>query len=156
MKHLWSLICQNVITSQETNSVTLVEVIEELKFSPNENPGAREMIENALREGNFALPVNFSLVTTWLRSNPESPESAQVRVDIKAPNGDILTQQGYSVDFSEHARLRARTVVPILPFKGDGTYQFVVYHKVGNEWQEDVSIPLAVSESPSANLSGGS
>ncbi len=156
MKHLWSLICQNAITNQETNNVTLVEVLEELKFALNSDPGLRETVTKALNDGNLVIPVNLSLVTTWLRSELEVPETSQAHMEIKSPAGVILLQQDYPVNLSDHSRLRARNVIVNFPFKGNGAYQFVVYHRVGNGWQEDISIPLTVSEESSLSSSASS
>jgi len=150
MKHLWSLICQQAITNKDSNNLTLVEVLEEIKYLPSADPEAQEMIRNAIREGRFSLPIQIFFVSTWIRSDLEKPERSEQQLVIKAPNGERLPPTTSFVDLHDYIRIRSVAVVSTLPLKGDGIYQFVVSHRVNDEWQEDASIPLTIYEGPSA------
>jgi len=54
MKHLWSIICNKLIVDENTNSATLVEVLEEIRIN-----------ENVCKDKKF-LPIFFDLVSLWL------------------------------------------------------------------------------------------
>lgn len=53
MKHLWSIICNKLIVDKNTNSATLVDILEEIR------------IEKSDTKGNKILPIFFDLVSLW-------------------------------------------------------------------------------------------
>ncbi len=153
MKHLWSLICQQAITNKDSNNLTLVEILEEIKYVPVADPAAQEMVRSAIQEGRASLPIPLYFVTAWLRSDLEKPEQSEEQLFIKAPNGKRLPPIKTTIDLIQYSRYRSVTIVPSLPLNGQGVYQFVVSHQVGDEWEEDASIPLMISEGASAGSS---
>ena len=64
--------------------------------------------------------MNSTLVTFWIRSDPDRPERSRVRVSLQGPDGDPIREMPYQVDLSEHLGGRVTVRILELPYRGDG------------------------------------
>ncbi len=114
MRHVWSVFCRRVLTDKDSNAISLIECIDAITagFEGEGSPPD--------------IPVNATLVSFWRRSNPEKPERGRARVRLEGPDGEMIREIPYQVDLSANSSGRVNVAVLVLPFRGDGVYEFVV------------------------------
>jgi hypothetical protein len=138
-KHVWTIVCRRAIVNQADNSLSLIDQIDGIGVPtppppPPDNP-------NALP----AIPVGFYITSLWRRSDPNRPERVNSRCKILAPDGTNLidTQLELVLD-DPYQTIRGFMQLPLLPLRGPGTYQFVMYLGSGKVWKKVTSVPLTV------------
>jgi hypothetical protein len=147
IQHIWTVPCRVTITDQDTNNVSMIEVLEELVLAPL---AARQDL------GRPRFPAIFDVVTLWAREIPEQPETGLGRVLLLSPQGETLIEQGVEVDLRQVRRLRSLGRIMGFPMRGAGVYHFRIDSR-SNEaaaWQEVGRIPLEVSIEPGPESSG--
>jgi hypothetical protein len=117
--------------------LSLVEVVDSItvsRSSPDEDL-------TKITSFNFAC----RLVSNWVRSDPKVPERGYVRLGLILPDG---TQAPYSdpVDLNmiEYPRGRIAVNVLVLPFRGEGRYEFLVELQQRDSWNEVARLPIDV------------
>ncbi len=140
MQHLWSILCQQAIVNQETQTVSLIEIVERIQF------GRLPAVEIELSSID-ALPVAVTLVTLWQRSDPEQTETGRGRVQIKSPSGKIIGNPQpleYDINLADAARFRAIARFMNLPFAGSGTYQIATQLMENDDWHDIASVSVEI------------
>jgi hypothetical protein len=148
IEHIWSVLCAHSIIDRETNNVSLIEVVEEVTVQAPIPPGP---------EGKPPLlTITPTIVTLWRREPEDQPTKGRGRMLILAPYQNKPKQISvYEIDLSEKLRLRLYGTLPGIPFRGPGTYRFVIQlqDEGEQEWKEVTSIPLRIvmraAETPS-------
>ena len=141
MKVIWALLCENVITNQQTNNVSLIEVVDQLTV-PAPPPG-----NVAKQDEKFDTFLNMRLVVLWARSDRDVPERGQARVRIIAPDGKEAQSTEHQVDLSEVPRSRAigRIVGFPFPLTDEGEHLFRVEKRTSDSsWRKEFELPLWV------------
>ena len=136
MEVIFAALCQKSLLDKETNSFSLINVVEEvgLPTEPPE-PGQRGV-----------SPANFEMVIWWTRTEERTPERGRGRVSVVQPNGDIASSQEVDVDLTTFLRLRARVSFAGLPDGGQGTYRFrLEYRSDDDQWERKFEYPLRVT-----------
>ena len=138
MEHVWSVLCQYLLISEQTRNPSLIEVVERLVFRPEGNEPFDYPIQ---------LPVQLNLVSFWWRSRLENPEEGTVRIMIVDPNGTSSSNSNpieYQIDLSEHTRFRATVVFTSIPFSTTGVYRFNIEIDSNNAWVQIGSVPIEI------------
>lgn len=137
IRHIWTVPCRVTITDQESNNVSLIEVLEEIVIAPT---AARS------DSARLRLPLLFDVVTLWARERSGEPEVGIGRMQLLSPQGRILIEQSTEIDLREKRRLRTFGRIIGFPAEGSGTYHFRVDYRTteGEEWQLAGIIPLDV------------
>ena len=141
MRAVWAILCQNTIIDQRSNNISLIEVIDELTV-PAPPP---ELVTEA--NGELGMLFDGNLVILWARSDLGTPEKAQVRSRIIAPNGGEARTGEVEVDLTEIVRARAIGRIAELPlFTQVGEYTIKIETKAhDSEWREVFELPLWVN-----------
>ncbi|MFB6212469.1 MAG: hypothetical protein ABEI53_01470, partial [Candidatus Magasanikbacteria bacterium] len=65
MNHIWSVLCNKTLVDQDTNNISLIDVVEKIDLA-----GPLEEIEE-VTEGNkkAEIGVDFQLVSFWFRAD---------------------------------------------------------------------------------------
>ena len=114
-KHIFTILCESASIDSVSNNLTLSKIIEEVSFSP-------------IPEGTGGLaPVAWTLVTFAARSNPETPETQRMRVDLVFPDGSDAKSLPTMLDLNSAPRTRHLIQIQGLTIKGAGDYTFAVY-----------------------------
>jgi hypothetical protein len=130
-EHRWSLLCYRGVVDKYSNLLSLVDVTDELTLEPLPEP---------LPE-NVGVPVNFHLVSMWVRSDPKAPELLWSGLKIVTPDGgEFVTGDPLAISLVEHPRTRLIFRFQAIPFKGTGIYRFVVGC---SETQDGEQVPVA-------------
>lgn len=107
----WIVPCRKAVIDAETNIVSLLEIIEELRI-PTPPP------EAAIP---FAIPIELSVMGYWEREAGDG-EGYEGRLLLIGPNGEVLGEGGAALDFHGRDRLRTRTNFVGFPVAGQGRY----------------------------------
>lgn len=142
VKYLWSILCEKGIVDGETNSVSLVNVLESIQIQIAPMEGV--VVEGDLLLAEKNVPLNFELITLWERIKPGDIREV-VRVEHFDPNGKKLGSYDYRIEMpktTDHFRSRIR-------FNGfkltvPGSYRFVSKVQKGSAYREVGSVHLDV------------
>lgn len=132
LRHVWSVLCDQVFVDAETNDVALT-VVEARALGPSTEP-----IPTAVRGP-------FDLVTLWYSAVGSPPFSYKVKVT--GPSGRVLADTDVAAAEFHPPLLRARTRLrfPALPNDGPGVYWFCAMRLVDGQEVLDAEVPLELS-----------
>ena len=122
IKHIWSLICQNIIVDRNTNSISYINCLEELTVPP--------------------LPVDFSL-SLGIFTHIDPIEVFKIRIRLKKPDGtikELIVTEDYKLKTKKN---RINFILGIT-FDSSGEYHFLIDIKTDNVWESFNEIPLEV------------
>ncbi len=133
IQHIWTVVCSNAIIDQETNLVSLINIIEELTIQ-----GAPKS------KGGIGIAVD--IVTLWIRTNADEPSYGNYRVSLVSPIGEVLNTVEGQLDLTIYERLRTRTKFIGFPANQPGRYKFKVdqEEEESKEFRTVASIPIKV------------
>lgn len=144
MRVPWAVICESAIVDQETNRVSLFNILEEIQVP--------EPLEEITEESTLpAAPVKFELFILFARSDMGAGEQGKVRMRMRFPADDPMEKSptpppDFGVDLTSARHHRVRIRFPVLPYHREGTYYFVIETETGPEdWQQLFEVPLEVS-----------
>lgn len=115
LKNLWALIASSASVDQQTNSLSIFGVIEEITAQPN--PGAQLPA---------VIPLNHAIIALWQKDRGEELQFTIV-VEIKGPKGDTIGSFMQPVNMPSQTR-RVRTIINLqqFPLVGSGEYHFII------------------------------
>src|SRR5256885_618792 len=79
-QHLWTVPCRFSIVAQQSNNVSLIEVLEEIAI-PTVLPQQPDMA---------LIPAIFDVVTLWSRDDEEQRETSFGRMSLLSPTGETV------------------------------------------------------------------
>jgi len=129
----WTIVCEHAVVDRFTNNLSLLHVVEQITVGGSPETGE-------------LMPIPFDIMTLWERGDLESPEVAQTRTVIVAPNGDEISSTEIPVDLTEYRRLRARLRVVGMPFSGFGRYRLRVDLQDDGDWMVVGGVSLEVRQ----------
>ena len=139
-KHLWTVLCKRTVLDRYTNTVSMFQVLDELKAPLSE------------LEMPATVPLEWSLTTLWMREDLTISEEFATRVDIISPKGKTLGGSEAPVDMSAHKRHRMITNQDRLSIDGPGIYLFRIEYKAKNgRWVRAAEVPLELTDSTEAD-----
>jgi hypothetical protein len=118
-----------------SNQLSLIDTIENISVTV---PPGGDLPEKATVE------LSCFLVSLWVRSVPDQPESAQFRVRLFDPYGQEIASNDLKLcdlDLTEKQRLRAQIRLQSLPLGAPGRYEFRVELLDQGLWQRMAQIP---------------
>ena len=134
--HVWSVLCARAIIDKQTNSISIHDVIEQITIKG-------EPASNGL------LPMQFDLVSFWIRSNPKEPTIGEMRMSFISPSGDKKMGLEGPIKLTDHERIRNIIRIENLPIHEPGRHYFTLEQKVDNDdWKQVAAIPLSVVFEP--------
>lgn len=136
--HVWSILCSRAVIDNETNNISIQNVLERLAI-------AGEPKEDA------AVPISFMVASLWTRGSYQVPEHGKARVTCMSPSGETLLSAQLEIDLSKHTLHRTRFGFSGLPVPEGGIYVFRVAVKGDDEdsWRGVAEVPLEVVFEPS-------
>lgn len=137
---IWAVLCEGTSTDQETNNVSLFNILEEIHFP--------EPPDQSQEPDRFPItPVRFTLMALFSRTSVDEAEKSTARLVIGFPDSgppDILPE--FVVDLESAHRNRVKLNFGGLPVRGEGEYRFEIQSPSGNyEWFRLFEIPLQIS-----------
>ena len=141
MKVIWAILCQNAIVAQESNNLSLIEVIDELTVPAPPPRGTEEPTEE------FGLLLDARLVILWSRDNIGVPEIGISRTRLVAPDGRESLSPEIEIDLTHFPRSRSIGRFGAFPFPPThvGEHFFKIEVKTpASEWVQVSELPLMI------------
>ncbi len=136
MKNIWSLVCTKAIIDQMTNSLTLLDVVDEVTVTFTKSEDLEKKEKN--------VSVNLAVVNLWYDGNTETERQLSYLVEVFDPSVVKVAQFDVKAKF-EQGKKRLRTIVNIggLKLNQEGVYNFQVSYRDENDKQVSVAqIPI--------------
>lgn len=144
IEHIWTILCSRVITSRETNNVSLIEVMEQLKLDVGTERGKKSPEQSVI-----PLPFDLVLVSLWSRTEDDKPIVGTGRDILLAPSGKTLGEQEFKIDLSDYMRMRTmRNFIHLpIPVNESGKYRFrtELLDEEDKAWKLISNIPLIIN-----------
>ena len=151
VKVLWALLCQNASVDQQTNAVSLFNVIEELTLSPAPLNTAKKPSSTETMDFPAKTQVNtkYSLVVMTERESGMNRDSqVMMRLSITDPAGEKLFSHEFPAQFGFTDKVRARAIINFenMVVTKTGRYTYTISTKSAGEkdFQEQYSTSLVV------------
>lgn len=132
IRHIWSIMCQNIITDQESGSVSYLLGI-----------------ESVLVPSLPARVPNLAIGTSWSKDSGETViESFSLRLTHKVQgkaDKHLLVAESVSFQTQRH---RMNFILNGYQLDSSGIHHFVVEYKQGSGWIDVATIPLLVLVAP--------
>ena len=145
MKHIWSMVCRNLLEDKITNNPSLIDVTEHIGFR-GELPDERPV--------NLPFPFPFLVVSNWWRDDEDDRAKYVCRVRFISPDHSELKKIEFEVNLEEVTNMRTFGQISDLPFTESGIYEFEVAYKATNRWKVVAKIPIAIThEQPESDES---
>jgi len=136
-KYLWGTLCARAVVDQFRNSVSIHDVIEEIRIPDDipelDGPGKAHLIAGEM-----------TVFSYWERADLDVPERGKGRLVLVAPAGTTLASTEFDIDLSKGRRSRMLGVLPGLPFVSEGRYTFRVEQQKGGRWVKSGDIQYDV------------
>lgn len=141
MKHIWSVLCRRSIIDNETNNISLNDVLEQLTIGVKVKQQASPIPEG------INIPIDYEIVSMWMRENEKGHVQADTEIEIIQPNGKSAKTFPQKIDMPEKI-IRSRTRYRINGFIANmpGRYWFRVKIRDENrkEFKTVSEVPLDV------------
>ena len=140
MKVLWAIICESSSVDQETNNISLFNVLEHVQVP--EPPAA-----NGESSYPPAAPFSYRLIASFCRTNLKEPERGIGRIRLQFPNeaGDGFFPE-FEIDLEDGDRHMVVGRFPFMPISGQGTYTYTIESLTDTgDWLPMFEVPLEVS-----------
>ena len=142
LRAIWAILCKDAIVDKRSNNISLIQVLDEFMI-PAPPP---EPVTDTDRNQGILFDAN--LVVLWTRSDLNTPERAQMRSKIVAPNGSAAESVVIDIDLTDIIT-RARSIghIAVLPhFTQEGEYVIRIEMKSpDSDWEEAFELPLWVN-----------
>ena len=141
LKVIWAILCDKAIINQQSNNVSLIEILDEITLVAP----APEPVTETSEEPNIF--IDASLVASWARSDFNMPEKAQTRTRIVTSGGEGLLSNELEIDLTDDMRIRTIGLIGRIPFlTQDGEYTIKIEAKApDSDWLEMFELPLWVN-----------
>ncbi|MBI4268522.1 hypothetical protein HY627_01675 [Candidatus Uhrbacteria bacterium] len=135
IKHLWSMFCQRSLIDGNTNSISLIDIIEQLNITADQSEYDKLNKEN---DGAIKIPLGFELVNLWDREDDLSSRlEKRIAIDVFDPQGKkIISGSNHAIFEKDKKRMRMVNRFSGFKLTSSGKYKFVI--KLGDEKDECV------------------
>ena len=142
IQHLWTILCGSSAIDNETSSLSLFNIIEEITV---QNLSGQSFNLNDKK----GIQLPFEIVSCILRTQELDGKSLFIdtKIDFLDPNSQILQTMNSKVEMkSQHSRLRVRVKTNGVIVTVPGVYSVIISMKEAEEKQlrEVVKVPLIV------------
>ena|SRR3990167_4278802 len=141
--HLWSIMCRNSIVDGETNNLSLLNIIEELRITT-------ERVEMLAQKERKAIPIEFEVVTSWRKLlGREKSVSGKAKIELIDPLGKLLHEAFYEVLIKENIerlRSRARYNGFLITVPGEYTFKILLQEEGQKDFSEVGRIQLNLKQ----------
>lgn len=146
IKHVWSILCQSSVVDQQSNNLSIHQVLEQLNVDLSEKD--RKLLNNDPKVDKvIGVPFNFQVISMWQSLNNKINPVANAEIELYDPIGQSLQKIEFKLQFEkDKPRMRSIISSPILRITNKGLYIFKVRIKEGdtNTFSEVAEIPLEV------------
>ena len=141
IEHIWSILCQNCVVDRATNTISLIEAVEDIGIALPP-PVAGEV---------GIIPIHCALVSNWERRPTDQPTRGVAKFRSVRPTGDFEKEQEYAIDLSSTPRARTVARISGISFRELGRHVFEISMKEDgvSDWTKVAALPFNISQLPS-------
>ena len=143
IEHIWSILCEKSIIDQDSNNISLQNVLEQLQLTPGVDAKLGKDVNSAEKN----VPINFELITMWDRV-AKGDIDEQIKIALVDPEGKAIATTDHPLKLSSSLqRLRFRIRYNGIKVTIPGKYRFSIRMKGEKEYEEvgrvylDIKIP---------------
>jgi hypothetical protein len=135
---LGSILCQKSTLDQETNNLSLIELIEELKLTIPKRTKPNQLV---------TLPgILVELITFFKKEDVTTDALIELETQFVDPNEKVISKRLDKLDYQKgHRRLRFRNRIGGLSLSTTGEYKFIVSMKDSEKILQQHVVPLYVT-----------
>lgn len=145
VSHIWSVVCSMSAIDNESNNISLFNVLERATLSIPQAEFERIISEKAK---GFLFPIPVEFISLFRKNEPEKGVAFDVRTSLLDPSGQraqVMTERTIAIE-KDKTNFRLRNRLSNLPINTEGSYCFIVEIKdVGSSDYLEVSrVPLEI------------
>ncbi len=144
ISHIWSIICTNSITDQNTNNISLFNLIEKYTI---EIP--KEEVKKIKDKKKIIIPFGQEIVSRFIKNVKDENVVFDMRIDIMSPFKEVSKgQEVKTINFDrKFENIRVRNKIAYIPVGKSGVYNFIIKIKEVGETKFTgvVSIPIEIN-----------
>ncbi|HEC30414.1 MAG TPA: hypothetical protein ENI66_00145 [Candidatus Yonathbacteria bacterium] len=130
MEQIWALVCKTSSIDEETNSLSLFNIVEEITIDTRK---AREQGEQK-NTASFPIQIPLEIVIMLRKNRVNQSITADLRIDLLDPKGKSLQHMQAAVKINkEHKRLRFRIKMNGIEVSSSGDYLLKISTQEPNE-----------------------
>ncbi len=132
--------CQKAIIDKTDNTVSLINILHGLAINTQSTSTEGSIPTNAM------MPLQWAIVTIWLRSPDDGDKTFEQRIDIIKPNNERMeaSTQVFKMTYRTH---QIASMANSFPIGISGEYRLVVCLREvveGGEWKELSEYPIEI------------
>lgn len=142
IKHIWSVLCKESVINQDDNLISIHGALEEFTINIAPVDPKTTTVPEKLN-----IPVNYEIVSFWVKENPKETVKIQIEYSLIDPKGKNLFSRVQDLKIPENIkRHRSRMKIMGLPITQSGDYTFAVKKKEEESKKFDLmaELPLEV------------
>lgn len=142
VKHIWSVLCKESVINQDDNLISIHSALEEFTINIAPANSKTTTVPEKLN-----IPVNYEIVSFWVKENPKETVKVQIEYSLVDPKGNNQFSKVQDLEIPENIkRHRSRMKIMGLPITQSGDYTFVVKKKEAENKKFEImaELPLEV------------
>ena len=138
MKNIWTVACNNSIIDQETNSLSMIETLDEINV-----PYEGEMNLKEIK----VITIPFYIISLWFDENTKIDRAFELIVEVTDPKKKVIqTFKQNCVIETGKQRLRVVYKIKGFGFNDQGIYTLNIKFKEGeNSYKKVNEIPININ-----------
>jgi len=135
-----SLLARSVSVDAFINTLTAVDIAENLSITAEEVPAASEA------DPHLISPFNWVFLAVLLRDDLAVPEEVMGRLTIMSPQGRAFPGPEQRVDLASVENARSMTMIASFPYTGNGVYRFCYEVCRNDKWHtvSECLVPMTI------------
>lgn len=146
LRHAWSILCTSSTLDQETNNLSLNNLIEQLNVNIGKEDAKKKSEDGS--QG-YMIPVQLEVITRVIKRDPQMNLAFEIKIDLLDPSNKVLASHSPGTIGLKNGvkNMRIRSRLPGFPVTAPGTYTLSVQLKEAgeSEYTEVDRLPLDVS-----------
>lgn len=116
VQHVWSVLCKQSIIDQETNSLSIIDVLEQMKIDVSVPSNASFPIK---------VPIQYQIVSMWIKHDKNKQIRADIQISIVDPEKSIVSTHTKELLIAKQIeRMRSRVKISGFEVTKSGMYEF--------------------------------
>lgn len=139
LEHIWSVVCSNSSIDQETNNISLYNVLEQVNIAAAD-------LEKMASKDKIVLSFMYEIISLWQKTARDQDVNRIGKIECVDPDGNKLDEREFEIAMKKGInRLRTIAKVNGFRFTKPGVYNLNVSIKQSDDsWAKVASLPLEV------------
>jgi len=144
ISHIWSIICTNSATDQDTNNISLFNLVEKYTVTI-----PKEEVKKIKDKKKIIIPFGQEIVSRFIKTVKNESVVFDMRIDIMNPSKEISKgEEVKTINFDKKfENIRVKNKITLIPVGKSGLYHFIIKIKEVGEMKFTgvISIPIEIN-----------